>query len=1065
MTSTPYRRLTLAAAAIIAAAVAVSTPVLVEAQQSPRPSSSFTVVPQPEVETGMHGAAINAMAVVKGGQLATVSDDKTVRLWSLDSGRLNATLRVPVASGPEGALHAIAVSPSGGFIAVAGNTGFSTDGTASIYFFSVDKQAWAGRIALSEPPADTINDLAFSPDTDPKKLRLAVAVNDGKGLRVVDMAGQRATLADADYKDAITRVVFAPDGRLAAASLDGTVRLYSPDLKRIGIYSAPSDVKPFDVAFSPDGSKLAVSFLNGDKIAILDGKSLKLERFLEGDGARSGHLSTVVWSADGKAILAAGTYGATNSAKMVRRWPLAGGTPTDVAVSLDTVLALTPLPDGGIAFGAADPSWGTLDATGAPGLKLDRATADFRDQVDGSFVVAPDGATVRFGLSRGGNRPVVFDLISGEFKSADGLPRPPAPTGLDRLADWRNSAAPKLDGKPIAMKPNELARSAVFTANGKRLALGTDFGLRLFEGGKLLWKADLASPVWAVSVAEQAGWVVAGLGDGTIRWFDLETGRQALSFFPHADGKRWVSTTVEGFFDHSTGGEKLFGYVVNVVAEGKPKGAEWVSVDQVYSVFYRRDLVVAKLRRSGESEIASTAAKIGGVVAVMDRGLPPSIAITEICEVKAGAAEKCRPAPGDRGRSGDALIITTEQVRLKFKAADQGGGIGRVVVRLNGAVVEGGAGSTATVGGEQSGERVVSLGQGPNELRLSAFNGVGEIEVDQSKQPVVTLTYEREAPASTGPVAGGDTTPPTTGGSLGGGLSGGPTGNPPPTTDPGTSGPGSTTPGTGTTAASAGDPAVAGGRVFVVSIGVNRFRSPEIPPLTNAVADAEGMATSLGGSNSQVTLLTDERATKAEILKALDALAAQAGPDDTAVIFLAGHGVPIDGRYYFLPYDISVKSREAIQAEGVSQDEIIGMLSKLRAWRAAVVLDTCFAGLLAVEDSVIRDTANDTTGRQLVRASGRFILAGAASREEALDGINGHGVFTGALMNGLGGEADTQARGNRDGIVDIFEIGEYAKVKVPDLARQVGNGHRQSPRWFFTGSDLFPLTKLAGSGG
>ncbi len=82
--------------------------------------------------------------------------------------------------------------------------------------------------------------------------------------------------------------------------------------------------------------------------------------------------------------------------------------------------------------------------------------------------------------------------------------------------------------------------------------------------------------------------------------------------------------------------------------------------------------------------------------------------------------------------------------------------------------------------GEQSGERVVSLGQGPNELRLSAFNGVGEIEVDQSKQPVVTLTYEREAPASTGPVAGGDTTPPTTGGSLGGGLSGGPTGGPPP---------------------------------------------------------------------------------------------------------------------------------------------------------------------------------------------------------------------------------------------------------------------------------------------
>ncbi|PWR19701.1 caspase family protein [Zavarzinia compransoris] len=1054
MTGARFRFGRLSAAAVLAAAFALGLPAAdpAGAQQAPRATSSFAVVPQPVVETGMHGAAINAMAVVKGDQLATVSDDKTIRLWSIASGRLNATLRVPVAPGPEGALHAIAATPSGSFIAVAGNTGFSTDGTASIYFFNVEKQAWAGRVALSEPPADTINDLAFSPDA---KL-LAVAVNDARGLRVVDMKAQRASLADADYKDVITRVAFAPDGRLAAASLDGTVRLYSPGLERIGIYAAPEGVKPFDVAFSPDGSRLAVSFLNGDQVAVLDGATLKLERFLQGEAGRSGHLSTVAWTADGKALVGAGTYGDTAGDKLLRRWPLDGSPASDITVALDTVLGLTPLPSGAVAFGAADPSWGIIDAEGRLGLKLERATADFRDQVDGSFVVAPDGATVRFGLGRGGNRAVVYDVISGELKSADGLPKPPAPANLAHLAGWQNGTAPTIDGQPLALQPNEISRSAALTASARRLALGTDFGLKFYERGKLLWKADLPSPVWAVAIAEQAGWVVAGLGDGTIRWFDLETGRQAISFFPHADGKRWVATTVEGFFDHSQDGEKLFGYVVNQVKDGKPRGAEWVSVDQVYSVFFRRDLLVAKLRRSGESEIASTAARIGGVVAVMDRGMPPGITITEICDVVPNTAEQCRPAPGDRGTAGDAIEVGSEQVRLKFKATDQGGGIGRVLVRLNGAVVEGGGTAPAAASGEIAGERLVSLGHGASELRLSAFNGANEIEVDQARQPVVTLTVRRAEPppappAGPGPVA--QTTPDTPS------VPGPPTGpGSPPAT--GTTGP---APGAGTTAA-LGDPAVEGGRLHVVAIGVNRFRSPEIPPLVNAVADATGIAEALAGPATDVTLLTDEKATRDAILKALDDLSAKAGADDTAIVFLAGHGVPVEGRYYFLPHDLSVKSRDGIKEQGINQDEIIAVLSKLRAWRAAVVLDTCFAGLIAVEDSVIRQTANDTVARQLVRASGRFILAGAASKEEALDGINGHGVFTSSLIDGLKGMADTSVRGNNDKIVDIFEIGEFTKQRVPEMARQIGNGHRQSPRWFFTGSDLFPLTRL-GTGG
>src|SRR5919202_1619653 len=76
------------------------------------------------IETGMHGAGITALAVTPDGTaLVTVSDDKTARVWSLEDAHLAATLRGPIGEGPEGALYAVALSPSGKTVAVGGYTG------------------------------------------------------------------------------------------------------------------------------------------------------------------------------------------------------------------------------------------------------------------------------------------------------------------------------------------------------------------------------------------------------------------------------------------------------------------------------------------------------------------------------------------------------------------------------------------------------------------------------------------------------------------------------------------------------------------------------------------------------------------------------------------------------------------------------------------------------------------------------------------------------------------------------------------------------------------------------
>jgi WD domain, G-beta repeat len=66
------------------------------------------------IETGMHTAAIWRIAVDAQCSLAaTGSTDKTVRLWSLPTGRLLRTQRLPIGGGDLGKVGAVAVSPDG----------------------------------------------------------------------------------------------------------------------------------------------------------------------------------------------------------------------------------------------------------------------------------------------------------------------------------------------------------------------------------------------------------------------------------------------------------------------------------------------------------------------------------------------------------------------------------------------------------------------------------------------------------------------------------------------------------------------------------------------------------------------------------------------------------------------------------------------------------------------------------------------------------------------------------------------------------------------------------------
>ena len=80
---------------------------------------------------------------------------------------------------------------------------------------------------------------------------------------------------------------------------------------------------------------------------------------------------------------------------------------------------------------------------------------------------------------------------------------------------------------------------------------------------------------------------------------------------------------------------------------------------------------------------------------------------------------------------------------------------------------------------------------------------------------------------------------------------------------------------------------------------------------------------------------------------------------------------------------------------------------------------------------------------------GLHIYASASSKEAAMDGYQGNGLFTYALLGGLNDNraADT----NSDKKVSLVELGEYSKTATAEASKRTG--HVQTPLIINFGKD------------
>ena len=177
----------------------------------------------------------------------------------------------------------------------------------------------------------------------------------------------------------------------------------------------------------------------------------------------------------------------------------------------------------------------------------------------------------------------------------------------------------------------------------------------------------------------------------------------------------------------------------------------------------------------------------------------------------------------------------------------------------------------------------------------------------------------------------------------------------------------------------------------------------------------------------QLHLLIDERATRANIIGAMENLYQQADSNDVILFYFSGHGLPGS----FLPVDFDGQSNQ------LSHEEVRLLLEESPARHRLVLADACHSGsLLALKTPVDARLEKYYAAFDLAESSFALLMSSRGEEYSLEDGGLRSGIFSHFLVEGLGGPADY----DHDHIITISEIYRYVHYKVRDYT-----GNAQTP--------------------
>jgi WD40 repeat protein len=257
------------------------------------------------------------------------------------------------------------------------------------------------------------------------------------------------------------------------------------------------------------------------------------------------------------------------------------------------------------------------------------------------------------------------------------------------------------------------------------------------------------------------------------------------------------------------------------------------------------------------------------------------------------------------------------------------------------------------------------------------------------------------------------------------------------------------------------------GDLYFLAFGISNFKNPAFD-LKYADKDAKDLASAFGGMKGYYanvyarTYLNNDVTT--ESIKAAKAFLANATPDDTFVLFIAGHGihdVDKEATYYYITYDSAV---EALPDTAANFESIENILQGIGPRKKLFLMDTCESGeagessgsnsYALAESKGIKGRAlrgllvkKSGTGQaqprsyllqknryiynDLVRRSGAIVFSSSRGDEASFESdLQKNGHFTKKIIEALKGAADK----DNDGFASIDELRDFVCAEVPKIS-------------------------------
>ena len=294
------------------------------------------------------------------------------------------------------------------------------------------------------------------------------------------------------------------------------------------------------------------------------------------------------------------------------------------------------------------------------------------------------------------------------------------------IAGWQNGLRPTLNGAALALGTNEIARSVAIAPDGAHFAVGTEFHVRFYDrSGTQRWQLIGPATAWAVNISADGRTLVAGFADGTIRWFDIQDGREKLAFFPYADRKRWVAWTPSGYYQASPGGEDLIGWHLN---HGADAAADFFPASRFRAKFNRPDVIARALSAPSEAEALR--------LADVDSGRKAETHPVSVQTVLPPVVEILAPA--------DGTSVTSNGVTVRYATRSPADApVTGVRARVNGQTVTLDTRAITVASNGNAREVTVPIREQDSEIQLFAENKNGV-----STPATVRVIWAGKAPAS-----------------------------------------------------------------------------------------------------------------------------------------------------------------------------------------------------------------------------------------------------------------------------------------------------------------------------